>query len=240
MEASAAEDQSSSRQRRIHRSSFWLTLSLGVLNIAALYAGYTPLVYLTKPATMLVILTLAVVETDRAPSRYANLVLIGLACSLVGDVLLMLPSDQFVPGLVSFLVAHLFYIAAFRSGLAGFGPAWLALPFFAYGLAAFWILLPGLGELKLPVAVYLVVILTMAWQTAVRWNAIRDRSCLFAFAGALLFVISDSIIAFNRFHTRFYLAEALIMSTYFTAQWLIALSVSWQSGSARPVTPISK
>jgi uncharacterized membrane protein YhhN len=240
MKASVDEAQSDANHHRLQTSLSWLALPLGLLNIAALYADNRPLVYLTKPGTMLVILTLAAVGRHHAPSNYANLVFIGLACSLVGDIFLMLPSDQFVPGLVSFLIAHLFYIASFRSGITGFGPAWLPLPFYAYGLAAFWILLPGLGETKLPVIAYLLVILTMAWQSAVRWIATRDRSCLFALAGALLFVASDSTIAFNRFHAAFYLAEAVIMSTYFAAQWLIALSVARQSGSAREQTSISK
>jgi uncharacterized membrane protein YhhN len=240
MGALGDEAQSDANHRRFQTSLSWLTLPLGLLNVAALYLDNRPLVYLTKPGTMLVILTLAAVGRHRAPSKYATLVLIGLACSLVGDIFLMLPSDQFVPGLASFLIAHLFYIAAFRSGITGFGPAWLPLPFYAYGLAAFWILLPGLGKTKLPVIAYLLVILTMAWQAAVRWIATRDRSCLLALAGALLFVASDSTIAFNRFHAAFYLAEAAIMSTYFAAQWLIALSVVGQSGSVREKTPISK
>jgi uncharacterized membrane protein YhhN len=227
METSVAADRTNSRQRRIHKSLFWLALPLGLLHIAALYASNRALVYLTKPATMLVILTLALVGRNRARQRYANLVLAGLACSLVGDVLLMLPTDQFVPGLVSFWIAHLFYIAAFRSGIRGFGPSWLPLPFCAFGLATLWILFPGLGEMKLAVIGYLLVILTMAWQSAVRWNARRDQSSVLALSGALLFVASDSSIALNRFHTRFYLADALIMSTYFVAQWLIASSV-WQ------------
>jgi uncharacterized membrane protein YhhN len=233
VEPSTIEAESNSQQRRIR----WTVLSqfvlTGLLNIVAVYMGNRPLVYVTKPGTILVILAAAALGRRRAPSRYANLVLAGLACSLAGDIFLMLPSDQFVPGLVSFLIAHLFYIAAFRSGMTGFAPAWLALPFYGYGFVAFWILLPGLGEMKLPAMAYLLVILTMAWQAAVRWNAMRDRGSLFAFAGALLFGVSDSIIAFNRFHARFYLAEALIMSTYFAAQLLLALSVSRQSRSPR-------
>jgi uncharacterized membrane protein YhhN len=221
----SVEVDSESLLRRIRRTLFVSVLGLAFLHNAALYGGNRTQVYLTKPATMILILALAGVGRDRAPSRYANLILAGLVCSLAGDVFLMLPSDQFVPGLASFLIAHLFYITAFRSGITGFGPARLALPFCGYGLAAFWILSPVIGELKLPVIAYLLVILIMAWQAAVRWNAMRDRSCLFAFAGALLFVISDSVLAYNRFHTRFLVAEALIMSTYFAAQWLIALSV---------------
>ena len=240
MEASEVEAQSDANDRRFQTILSWLVLPPGLLNIAALYADNRPLVYLSKPGTMLVILALAAVGRHRAPSNYANLVLIGLACSLVGDIFLMLPSDLFVPGLASFLIAHLFYIAAFRSGITGFGPIWLPLPFYAYGLAAFWILLPGLGEMKLPVIAYLLVILTMAWQSAVRWTATKHRSRLFAFAGALLFVVSDSTIAFDRFHARFYLGEAVIMSTYFAAQWLIALSVTRQGVSTRKPISISK
>ena len=233
------EVDSESHLRRIRRSLFVSVLGLTFLHISALYDGNRTQVYLTKPTAMLLILILAGVGRDRAPSRYAHLILAGLACSLAGDVFLMLPSDQFIPGLVSFLIAHLFYITAFRSEIAGFGPPWLALPFCGYGLAAFWILSPGLGGLKLPVLAYLLVILIMAWQAAVRWNAMRDRSCLFALAGALLFFISDSVIAYNRFHTRFYLAEALIMSTYFAAQWLIALSVLQRASASVPAA-ISK
>ena len=103
MEASADEARSGANHRRVQTVLSWLALPLGLLNIAALYANNQPLVYLTKPGTMLVILTLAAVGRLRAPSKYANLVLIGLACSLVGDIFLMLPSDQFVPGLVELL-----------------------------------------------------------------------------------------------------------------------------------------
>ncbi|HWN97741.1 MAG TPA: lysoplasmalogenase [Blastocatellia bacterium] len=239
MEAAAGEHLNS-QHWRIQRGLFWLAVALGLLHIAALYATNQLLVYFTKPGTMLVILSVAALRSSRAQSRYSVPIVAGLVCSLVGDVFLMLPSDRFVPGLESFFIAHLVYIAAFRSGVAGLGPAWLPLPFLAYGLTAFWILLPGLGEMKLPVIAYLLVILTMAWQAAVRWNAKRDRNCLFALSGALLFVVSDSVLAFDRFHTRFYLAGGLIMSTYFAAQLLIALSVSGQDRSTQAELSTSK
>jgi uncharacterized membrane protein YhhN len=73
----------------------------------------------------------------------------------------MLPSDRFIPGLVSFLFAHLFYIAAFTSG-TGFGFSWRLLPCAVCGILIFSILAPYLGEMKLPVVVYVVVILVMA------------------------------------------------------------------------------
>jgi uncharacterized membrane protein YhhN len=212
--------------RSFTRLAAVLIFTLAILNIASLYAGNRLFVYLTKPATMVAIICLALHRTVLSQSRYGQLVIVGLVCSLLGDVLLMLPSDQFVAGLVSFLVAHLLYISAFRRGIRGFSPVWLALPFYSAGAAIFWVLEPALGsELKLPVLTYLLVILTMAWQSVLRWRALQNKRSLYASVGAVLFVISDLIIAISRFRGRFYLADALIMGTYFVAQWLIALSI---------------
>lgn len=215
---------SNRREKLIWRFSLVIG-ALGLAHIFALYEHQRLLVYLTKPGTMLGIIALAALRRDLSRDRYAILILTGLACSLAGDVLLMLPADLFVAGLVSFLIAHIFYIAAFRTGLTGVSPIWLAIPFCLVGAAMLWFLLPGLGEMKIPVTIYLIVILTMAWQACYRWEKLRDRKSLLAAAGALLFVVSDSIIALNRFRVPFTLAEGLIMSTYFSAQWLIALSV---------------
>jgi len=202
-----------------------VVVGLGVLNILALYEGSRPLVYLTKPTTMVAIISLAFYSRSRSRSSYSFLIIAGLICSLAGDVLLMLLSDQFVAGLAGFLVAHFFYIGAFRKGIRGLSPIVVALPVYGLGALLLWILWPGLGEMKVPVVAYLVVILTMGWQALQRWYVMRDRRSLYAVIGAGLFVASDSIIAFSRFHMRFYLANGLIMSTYFAAQWLITMSI---------------
>jgi len=77
----------------------------------------------------------------------------------------------------------------------------------------------------LPVLVYELVIVMMAWRAVERWAQIGDTGALLALAGAILFVISDSVWATNRFVRRYKIAQALILSSYFCAQWLIALSV---------------
>jgi uncharacterized membrane protein YhhN len=99
-----------------------------------------------------------------------------------------------------------------------------ALPFLLYGVVMLRVLLPGLGRMKAPVIVYMLVIILMAWQALNRWIGTGQEGSALAFAGALLFVISDSILALNRFKRRFPSAQLYIMSTYFMAQWLIALS----------------
>jgi uncharacterized membrane protein YhhN len=195
------------------------------LHIRAEYHGPRYHVYLFKPLTMVFILLTAVQAGKPDASLYKVTIIVGLVCSLAGDVFLMLPSDRFVAGLVSFLIAHLFYITAFTSG-TGFGLPWRSLaPFVIYGIFIFSILSPYLGQMKLPVLVYMVVILVMAWQAWERWNQTGQSQALLAFLGAVLFLISDSALAVNRFRGGYKSAQALILSTYFAAQWLIARSV---------------
>ena len=194
------------------------------LHIRAEYYGPQYHIYLFKPLTMVLILLIAIQAGQPDASRYKYAIIAGLICSLAGDVFLMLPSDRFVAGLVSFLIAHLFYIAAFTSG-TGFAFSWRALPCAIYGIAIFSVLAPHLGKMKLPVVVYMVVILVMAWQAWERWSRTGQSAALLAFLGAVLFVISDSALAVNRFRGGYKSAQALILSTYFAAQWLIARSV---------------
>lgn len=194
------------------------------IDIAAVYFGPRTNVYIFKPLTTVLIIAIALtVEGERR--GYRRLIVAGLCFSLVGDVLLMLPSDQFVGGLLSFLIAHLLYIAAFRSRIKGATSARNALACVAYGSFMLWLLIPRLGNMKLPVSIYLLVIMTMAWQALNRWAMTQSRGAMCAAVGAILFVASDSMIAFNRFFSAFRLAELLILVTYFTAQWLIAASV---------------
>ena len=197
------------------------------LHIRAEYHGPRYHVYLFKPLTMVFILLIAVQAGKPDASLYKVTIIAGLVCSLAGDVFLMLPSNRFVAGLVSFLVAHLFYITAFTSG-TGFGFSWRSLaPFVIYGIFIFSILSPHLGKMQLPVSVYMVVILVMAWQAWERWSQTGQSQALLAFLGAVLFLISDSALAVNRFRGQYKSAQALILSTYFAAQWLIARSVGF-------------
>ena len=127
-------------------------LSTG-LHIRAEYYGPRYHVYLFKPLTMAFILLMAIQAGGPDLSCYKVAIIAGLVSSLAGDVFLMLPSDRFIPGLVSFLVAHLFYIAAFTSG-TGFGFSWrLLAPCVICGILIFGILAPHLGEINLPVVV---------------------------------------------------------------------------------------
>jgi uncharacterized membrane protein YhhN len=171
------------------------------------------------------VLSLALQSSASTSSLYAWLIVAGLLFSLAGDILLMLPSDRFAAGLASFLVAHLFYITAFAAD-AGFGSAPLALLPFVLGSAALYPLLrPNLGRLEIPVLLYMLVIAVMAWQAVARWLVVGQLGALLACIGAVLFVVSDALLALDRFHRRLPAAPALKLGTYFSGQWLIALSI---------------
>ncbi len=182
------------------------------------------IVYLFKPGTMLVVIALALLGGDGASETYRHLVLAGLFFSLAGDVFLMLPDDRFVPGLASFLVGHLFYVAAFAGDGGAAGP-WLALlPFAGAGVLVYAWLWPGLGRLGVPVAVYVLAIAAMAGFATARWLDAGSVGAFLASAGAVLFVVSDSALAANRFRHPFALAPVVVLGTYFGGQCLIALS----------------
>ncbi|HEX8651363.1 MAG TPA: lysoplasmalogenase [Pyrinomonadaceae bacterium] len=202
-----------------------LALVSAALCIRAESTGTRRDVYIFKPLTMVWIIMIALLEKNPVPSSYKYLILAGLVCSLMGDIFLMLPSDRFIPGLLSFLFAHLFYIAAFSSGKPQLYALWYAIPFLVYGGVMLWLLFPHLGRMKLPVIIYMLVILVMAWRALNMWRETEQVWSELAFFGALLFTVSDSILALNRFRGRIDYSEFYILSTYFTAQWLIALSV---------------
>lgn len=199
------------------------------IHLYAEYRGPRWLVYVMKPLTT-ALLVAAAASAQEAEPRYRLAILVGLAFSLAGDIFLMLPGDRFVAGLASFLAAHIAYLTAFSLGV-GFGSrSALLVPYAMVAIAVMAVLWPRLGRLRIPVVIYVVALVAMAWQATTR--AVVDRTQLAdaAAAGAALFVVSDAALAINRFRVKFRAAQALVMSTYVTAQALIALSVSQTAG----------
>ena len=194
------------------------------LHIWGEYQGPDYLIYIFKPLTMIFIIIIAVLAKEPPSRRYKIAIIAGLIFSMIGDVLLSLPVDAFMIGLISFLIAQMIYTYAFRAGRP-FRIKFIAiLPFLIYGVTIFVILLPGLNGMAVPVAAYILVIMIMAWQAWDQWEDKRARWALLAFIGALLFVISDTLLAVNKFGEPFAAARVLTLTTYFSAQWLISNS----------------
>lgn len=207
-----------------------LVLASTVLLLRAEHRGLRRQVYVFKPLTTTLILVLALTTPSPVSSFYQTAVVLGLLFSLAGDVFLMLPSDRFVAGLASFLVAHLCYIAAFQPAAGSAVSMWALLPLLLYGAILLRVLWPHLGRLAGPVLLYAATLLVMGWQAAEQHLALHSVGTLAALVGAVFFVFSDSLLAFNRFVRPFRAAQPAILVTYFVAQWLIALSIGSGTG----------
>jgi uncharacterized membrane protein YhhN len=161
------------------------------------------------------------------------LLLAALLFSLGGDVFLMLPGNYFIPGLASFLVAHLFYIALFRKDAPWFASHTGLAAVLAFGGGMYAVLAPRLPDPVLQVAVgaYVLVISLMASQAMGRARHLGGPDARAVALGACVFMASDSMIAIHKFLTPIPLESLWILITYFTAQFLIV------HGMRQPVAP---
>lgn len=174
--------------------------------------------YVAKPAATLLLVGVALGLVPDDDARRAWFVL-ALVLSLAGDVLLMLPRNLFVAGLASFLLGHVAYIAGF-----GLGEAWPWM--LAVAVVAAAVGTPILRALRArreaaligPVVAYMAVISVMVACAIGTGDAV-------AIAGAALFMLSDSLIAWNRFVRPLAWAPVTIMVTYHLAQGGLVLSL---------------
>ncbi|WP_054026288.1 lysoplasmalogenase [Bacillus sp. FJAT-28004] len=210
-----------------------LIVCTGLIHLATLSVESTVLHWIFKLLPMALIITLVIcsVPDGHDQAVYRKLILTGLLFSLLGDAFLLLPDDPwFVFGLGAFLTGHLFYVTAMvarwfkqQSGMSWFSVlAGLIIVIYSVLLGSrFYERISGdesLSGLWIPVVVYITVIGVMCF------TAIMSRNT-FAVVGAILFVASDSILAWNKFVADVPYSSLLIMSTYFSAQLLIASSV---------------
>ncbi len=220
----------------MQRNAIWLSavaVSAALAIVGAEADGLRVLHYLFKPLATLLIA--AMVWRNAAPGHgYRRAVLAGLLLSLLGDVFLMLPGDGFVFGLGSFLLAHLCYLRALRMRGGWFRPAWpvLACAVIVAGVLAYlWPHLPT--ELKVPVVIYVAALAGMAAQAACVWRQRPDAATMAAAVGGACFVMSDALLAIDRFALAIPFASMWVLVSYWTAQWLIGRSVMPFSGTPR-------
>jgi uncharacterized membrane protein YhhN len=197
-------------------------------------------VYVSKPLLMPLLCLLMWVNRKSGIKSETRLVTFGLVFSMFGDIFLMFRrEDLFVFGLGSFLVAHLLYVFGFRT-VQRFGKAFTlkerlfyALPFLLFVSVFLYVLHkpildnPLTKELLAPVIVYASVISMMGYFALQRCRGVKKHGFTAVFTGAMLFIISDSVIAINKFlyEGNFPEAQSIIMITYGAAQYLIAYGV---------------
>jgi alkenylglycerophosphocholine hydrolase len=185
--------------------------------LVGLWQDWPALRLATKPIPVLCLL-IGVLAHDG--DRYARLVATGLGLSALGDVLLEFPG-LFVAGLGAFLCAHISYILAFLTDSTR--PHLLrAVPFLVWLGLAYARMRPGLGEMAIPVTVYVIAIGVMLWRAAARIGEVP--SAVPSAIGAVLFGLSDTLIGLDRFHAPIPGVRYPIILLYWAGQALIAAS----------------
>jgi uncharacterized membrane protein YhhN len=191
--------------------------------------GLENLHHWSKPIIMLALGGYYITATSRGRSWA---VLLAIVFSFFGDSFLLYEKKApiyFMLGLGSFLLAHLIYIIAYKhhvdenngDELMGVHRVRLAFPIVLAGSGLVIVLFPHLGDLKFPVTVYAVILVLMVLNALFRYNRTNMQSFWLVFAGAVLFMVSDSILALNKFLMTFPNAGIWIMLTYVSAQFLI-------------------
>jgi uncharacterized membrane protein YhhN len=207
-----------------------LTLIVFFLSVVGVLVSeivhYELLFWITKP---LILTSLITHYYFSVSSQYrSGLLILALFFSLAGDVLLMRP-DLFIPGLIAFLLAHVVYIFVYRqyqtvggeNSLQGLHRIRMSFPIILAGTGLVVVLYPKLNDLKIPVMVYALVITVMTLTALFRYGRTTTPSFWLVFVGAVLFMISDSILAINKFLSPVEYAGVYIMLTYSLAQYLI-------------------
>ncbi|WP_411747784.1 lysoplasmalogenase [Psychrobacillus psychrotolerans] len=176
-----------------------------------------------KLIPMLLIILFASLQSGGESKKYKTLILIGLTVCMFADGLIY----WFIVGLITFLIGHIWYIFAFRNIKQTSIPKWAIALLLIYGLSmVIWLAgtLWSQGDtvLALAVIIYIAVILTMGW------NAFQTAN-KFVIIGAILFIFSDSTLAINKFIVDIPFSDALIMISYYGAQFMFALSIHYSA-----------
>jgi uncharacterized membrane protein YhhN len=207
-------------------SVFYLSI-LGV-HILSGEVEFTGVAMVSKPLLIISLLGYFFSQITGAKwGSFEMMIFLALLFSLAGDILLMFQDfgDYFVYGLGSFLLAHIFYIIAFTKTylenheiklLQRYG--WVMLLVVAYSWFFFNAIKDFLGDMMGPVLIYTMVISLMLLIALNRFRKVSGKSFLLIAFGAILFVASDSLIAWNKFVRELDYSHTLIMATYGLAQ----------------------
>ncbi|TDG36054.1 lysoplasmalogenase [Pedobacter changchengzhani] len=183
----------------------------------------------SKPLIVITLLAWLFASTN-LKGRFTKQIFIGLVFALLGDILLMYVdvSDRFfIYGLVAFLMCHIFYIRAFsldhKSNPDHKNPyfLWAVGAFSVFCTGLFFYLQPYLGGLQFPVLLNAIIISVMAIMAVNRYGKVNILSFKLIVIGALFFLLSDAVLAVNKFVQPIPESRALVMASYMIAQFLI-------------------
>lgn len=186
----------------------------------------TELIYVVKPLLTLTLIYLYTLTLSRINKLYIYAM---LSC-FVGDVFLLFKDQQlfFIIGLVSFLLAHIFFIKIVFKRLINVSYKKILttyIPFLVLFIFLFLFISRSVGNMMIPVLIYGMVISLFASVALVANEERRSIKSLYMLTGAVVFIISDSLLAVNKFYYTLPVFEVIIMFTYIVALYLIYRSM---------------
>jgi uncharacterized membrane protein YhhN len=210
----------------------YLFLLAGAGEILSMFVDAPVLHSICKPALMITLGLYYGASQRLQQVPLSGVVVLAIIFSCAGDILLMFQQNDpmfFMFGLGAFLLAHVFYIFAYKQhqqgdsshALIGLQKVRFGFPIVFAGIGLVTILYGNLEALKIPVIIYAATITFMTLTALYRFGRTGASSFAMVFGGAILFMISDSLIAINKFMEPLPLAGFWIMTTYISAQFLI-------------------
>lgn len=208
-------------------------LIFGIISLAVLVSIVFESSFMHHLFKPLIMVSLMIFYGVSVPREYRSMtVWVAMFFSFLGDTLLMYENRDslyFIFGLVAFLLSHIFYIFSYRqhrwdtavSQLQGLQRIRLAFPVILAGTGLVVILYPTLGDLRIPVILYATVMVVMVLTAMARYGRTDFYSFVMVSMGAISFMISDSILAINKFLQPISGAGVWIMVSYIGAQYLI-------------------
>lgn len=183
--------------------------------------------YITKPFLMPV-LALYYMASAAQPNP---ILIAAVVCGWLGDIFLMIPDPQkagryFKPGLTAFLLGHVFYMAVFAvylpraSGVPLWGWGFLVV-YITAGVVGCRLIAPHAGKMFSAIIAYIIIIVLMGASTVLPLGSVNTTGAVMAMAGAFVFMVSDTINAYNRFVREIPFERVLTMGTYLGGQFLL-------------------
>jgi uncharacterized membrane protein YhhN len=209
------------------KTLFIFFITVFILREIFTFQGIIGLKYIFTPLITSSIIGFAVLSIVHSKAKHYNIfILIGLISALIADTLLMIVEVNLLKyGIIFFLLTHIFYVIAFAKDFRF--KKWNAIPLIFFSgiiITAFSLIQGKTGGLDIPVLLYMIILFSMAFFAIAETNNGFSRETVFMLCGAILFVISDLILAVNAFLYKIPHSSVLTWATYAPAQLLITLS----------------
>lgn len=208
---------------------FWIFVGVSIAHLFTQALDLTEFSRFTKPALMPLLLYYVYESSKGKVTMRILLLCLAVFLSWLGDLAMMYSDQQvyFLIGIGLFLSAHIVYIVVLNK--SSYQPLKFdvlrVLPFALYAVAFFKFLIPSSGDFATPVFVYGIVICVMAATARLREGGTSQQSYLLALFGGILFLISDSVLAIDRFYGTIPIVGVWVMSTYIAAQLLLVKGI---------------